>query len=405
MDDLEEALFAARGFPRRGPLQLPGTLVEQQDLTRLPSTSRRPWEPPRIEKLPAPAERQCPRCQAAANPEAKYCEVCGATVDPTTSRGLTMPTLAIVEEHEIGAGELPTERASAPLSLTFGGYSEQGVHHETLSLDEPKKLRRIVFGAIAIAAIIVLVLVIRLVWSGSSGARRAAQPVSGAPPPENKKKEITNFFPVTFGLETIEKEDQFAGGHAHVIVKLDDQAVFMIRDEGGYASATERANAVADNLRKAAANLQLDRASEFRVVNRPEGQTIIQVMPTLRSEKVLEIVSVTAHDVSGYVRRSNRSLTAAQLAEWWLNRLKDRFNLFVKGEASRLTVADEDGRLLAEISERAEKEATDGRLTRESLNKALQTLSPEQHRLISHEGVRTFPDQKDHQEPRQGHSH
>jgi hypothetical protein len=91
-------------------------------------------------------------------------------------------------------------------------------------------------------------------------------------------------------------------------------------------------------------------------------------------------------------------VTATQLAEWWLNRLKDRAALFVKGEAPRLTATDEDGRLLADLYNRAEKESPGGRPTREALDQALRTLSQEQRRLLSFEGVRTFPNQKGHNE-------
>lgn len=397
MEDVEEAPPTASGSLPRQPLQPSGSvLIEgEEDLAASGSPARHPWEPPRIEERRTPVERRCPRCHTALTAEAQFCDVCGAAVSEAAPRPLGGATAPVLLEQERPTELVPTA-ASGRLALTLGGYAEelQSPEREPLSPQERRTFKRILIAALVVVAVIALVVAVRL-WSKPAASQRADQPASAGAVPEKKatpdKKEPLKLFPAEFTMEAIEKEDQFAGGHAHVIVKLDEQALFIIRDEGEYASAIDRAKAVIENLRKAITNLQLDRASEFRVVDRPEAPTIVQIMPNLKGEKELPIVSITHHDVSGYVRRSHGSVTAAQLAEWWLNRLKDRVNLFVKGEASRLTAADEDGRLLAEVYDRAEKGSAGGRPTRDALDEALRTLTQEQRRLLSYEGVRIFP--------------
>ena len=361
------------------------------------SSPRHPWEPPRIEARNAPEERRCPRCQTALSVEAQYCDVCGAGLREANSRPLGEPTAPVLREQEPRPTELVPVAASGHLDLTLGGYAEerQLTEAEGLSPGERRTVRRAVIGALVLVVIIILVVAVRFWWFRPHAAQRADQPVPAAASPE-KRKETPALFPAEFTMEAIEKEDRFAGGHAHAIVKLDDQALFIIRDEGEYASATDRAKAVIENLLKAIANLQLDRASEFRVVNRAEAPTIIQIMPNLKDEKELPIASITNHDVKGYIRRSHGTVTAAQLAEWWLNRLKDRVNLFVKGEAPRLTVTDEDGRLLADLYDRAQKGSPGGRPTRDALYQEVRKLSEEERRLLSYEGVRAFPELTGH---------
>lgn len=405
MEDIEEALPAASGSSSSRALQGSASgLIEREGKAASASPPRQPWEPPRIEARNVPVERRCPRCHTALIGEAQYCDVCGAGARETTPKVLGGSTTPIVQGEQPRPAELVPVAAPGRVALTLGGYAEelQRPEAETLSPEERSKFKRVLIGALVLVALVILAVAVRLLWSRPSGTQRADQLTSAGTTPEKKttldKKETPKLFPAEFTVEAVEKEDQFAGGHAHVIVRLDDQALFIIRDEGEYASPVDRAKAVTENLRKAIANLQLDRASEFRVVNGPESPTIVEIMPNLKGEKELPIVSITHHDVSGYVRRSHRSLTAAELAEWWLNRLKDRAALFVKGEVPRLTATDEDGRLLADLYNRAEKESPGGRPTREALDQALRTLSQEQRRLLSFEGVRTFPNQKGHDE-------
>jgi hypothetical protein len=246
-----------------------------------------------------------------------------------------------------------------------------------------------VIGVILITMILAFVLLVRS-GSRSSVSTQTANPAANPA----KKDEVPKLFPASFNVAAIEKEDQFAGGHAHAIVKLGDLALFIIRDEGGYSSSIERAKAVSDNLNQAMTNLGRDPAAQFRVSDHPDGLTIVQIVSDPADEKELPIVSVTHHDVAGYNRRSHRRVTADELAEWWLKRLADRVALFVRGEAPRLTVADEDGRLLADVYERAVKEAPAGRPMLEALRHALKSLSPEQRSLLSYDGVRIFPDER-----------
>jgi hypothetical protein len=275
--------------------------------------------------------------------------------------------------------------------LTLGGYAEESHSPEAaaLSPEERKTFKRLFIGALVLVAI-GLGFLVSFWWSGAPAGRTAEQPVPTGTALESTK-EAPALFPVRFDVAAIPKEDQFAGGHAHALVRLDNQAVFIIRDEGGYPSTIERAQAVTDNLSQAIANFQRDPGAEFRVENRPEGPTIVQVMPNLMGEEKLSIVTIVEQDVTGYNRRSHRSVTATELATWWLNRLKDRVNLFVKGEAPRLTVADEDGRILADLYEQARKVSPGGKVTSEALYSTLRSLPPEQRRLLSDEGVRTIP--------------
>jgi len=406
MEEIEEAVRPATSPSPRQPSQPSGhVLIEGEDLAASSSPARDPWEAPNIEVRNAWAEARCPRCQSALGAEARYCDVCGAGVRDAASGALGEPTASLLQEPESQHPELVPVVASGRLALTLGGYAEQpqSPEAEPLSPERRRRVKRILIGAAVLVAIVVLAVAVLLSLSRRPASRSTEHLASAAAAPEKKatpdKKETPKLLPAEFSVDAIEKEDQFAGGHAHVIVKLDEQALFIIRDEGEYSSPVDRARAVSDNLRRAMANLKRDPGAEFRVVNGAEGPTITQIIAQPTGEKEIPILTVTQHDAKGYVRRSHRSVTASQLAEWWLNRLKDRVAVFVKGEAPRLTVTNEDGRLLGEVYERAEKGSIDGRPSREALDQALQTLTPEQRRFLSYEGVRTLP------EPAGHHSH
>jgi hypothetical protein len=276
--------------------------------------------------------------------------------------------------------------------MALGGYADtnRALDQAALGPEERRRFKRLFLGSLVIAAFVALWLLIRY-WSSSPPAGTGAGQPGSSLAGVKSSSEQQSFFPVSFSATPIEKEDQFAGGHPHAVVTLGEQALFIIRDEAEYHSTVERAQAITDNLHQAIANLQRDPEAEFRIENRPGGPVIVQVMPNLVGEEELPIVTITRSDVAAYNRRSRRSVTATQLAQWWGNRLKDRVDLFVKGERPQLTTDDEDGRILVDLYERAKRESVSGRITAEALDHAVQSLSPEQRRLLSYEGVRMIP--------------
>jgi hypothetical protein len=89
-------------------------------------------------------------------------------------------------------------------------------------------------------------------------------------------------------------------------------------------------------------------------------------------------------------------VTARQLAEWWLNRLEDRFDLFVRGQRPTRTIRDEDGKLLVELFEKATARSSDGPLTASVLYETLRQFSPQQRQLLAYEGARRMPHVDEH---------
>lgn len=379
-------------FCKRCGARMEGTNGKPAPVAGRPS--RHPWEPSPGEGRRPPVAPLCPRCRAALRAGALFCDACGTALGETDTKTQGGTTAPVLPGREPRPAELAPVEAPVPRASTFGGYAEelQVPEAESLSAAASRSFKRLLTGVVIMLVIICLATVFRLWRPRPPSSQRGDRPAAAGSAPE-KKPETARLFPADFSVGAVENEGESVGGHPPVIVRLGEQALFMIRDEGEYASPLDRAKAVTDNLRRTMTNLQRDPAAEFRIAGRPEGPTIVQAVPDVAGEKELPVVSVTSHDVKGYVRRSRRGVTAGQLAEWWLNRLKDRVNLFVKGIAPRLTVADEDGRLLAELYDRAEKESLGGRPSREALHQALLTLSPEQRRLLSYEGVRAFPNQ------------
>lgn len=333
---------------------------------------------------------RCPHCQTPLRQRAQFCDVCGTAVDvratPTPTRNAAELSEAHVSPTE-GEASLPAEIQD----LTLGGYAG-ATHREVAELapEERSIFKRVLIGVLVGVALIVGFLLIRA-WVGPrskmDGATVASSSQAEAPAPTVSSE----LLPVSFSVGAIEKEDRFAGGHPHALVRIDDQALFIIRDEGPYPSTIERARAITDNLRQAIANLKRDPDALFRWEPRPQGPTIVQITPNLVGEPKLPIVTVLKQDVAGYNLRSHQKITAEQLAQWWLDRLEDRVNVFVRGRRPTLTTDDEDGRILMELYERARRRSPEAPLTVEAIYEALRELSPEQRRLLSYEGVRRIP--------------
>jgi hypothetical protein len=250
-------------------------------------------------------------------------------------------------------------------------------------------------GAVIVSALVAGILLIRF-WLSPTGITQSLATLTTHENTPTAAEEPLRLFPASFNVVAIEKEDQFAGGHPHAVVKLDDQALFMIRDEASYPSTTERARALADNLRQAMKNLSRDPQAEFQLELRSQGPTLVQVAPHLDGQQKQLIVTVLKADVVGYNRRSHTPVTADRLAHWWLNRLVDRVNLFVKGQRPVLTVEDEDGRILADLYERAKQRGAGESLTADILHETLRELSPEPRRRLAYEGARMVPLHREH---------
>lgn len=338
---------------------------------------------------------RCPHCQTPLRQEARFCDICGVGV---ATKVASPPAQTGVM---VAGNALPsTEKAAAPVTksggLKPGGQATPTVL-EAVSLrpEERSPFKRVLFGAAVVAAVVAGVLLLRT-WPSQPGT---ASPLTAATPSgaassrgENRPK----LFPASFSVVEIAKEDQYAGGHSHAVVKLGDQAVFMIRDEGHYHTTGDRARAITDNLRRALENANRDPQAEFRLEAGRQGPAIVQVTPNSGDGTKLLIVTVLNHDAAAYNRRSHRHVTARQLAEWWLNRLEDRFDLFVKGQRPTRTIRDEDGKLLVELFEKAKARSSDGPLTASVLYETLWQFSPQQRQLLAYEGVRRVPDSEEH---------
>lgn len=342
-----------------------------------------------------PASRQCPHCQTTLRRQARFCDVCGAAVDVRTTPTPTRSTAGLSETDMPPTGRaasLPAEMQD----LTLGGYAGTTSQEVAeLTPEERNIFKRILIGLLMVVALILGFLLIRA-WVGSQSKMDQAAVESPSQAGASAPTVSPEFLPVSFSVGAIEKEDRFAGGHPHALVRIDDQALFIIRDEGPYPSTIERAQAIADNLRQAIANLKRDPEALFRWEPRPQGPTIVQIAPNLVGESKLTIVTILKPDVAGYNLRSHRKITAEQLAQWWLDRLEDRVNVFVKGKRPTLTTDDEDGRILMELYERARSRSPQAALTVDALYEALRELGPEQRRLLSYEGVRKIPHHGEH---------
>jgi hypothetical protein len=268
---------------------------------------------------------------------------------------------------------------------------------EAVSLrpEERSPFKRVLFGAVVVSAVVAGFFALRtwLSQPGTVSPLTASTPLGVASSSGGNRP---NLFPASFSVVEIDKEDQYAGGHSHAVVKLGDQAVFMIREEGNYHTTVDRARAITDNLRRALENLNRDPQAEFRLEAGRQGPTIVQVTPGLADGTKLLIVTVLNHDAAAYNRRSHRHVTARQLAEWWLNRLEDRFDLFVRGQRPTRTIRDEDGKLLVELFEKATARSSDGPLTASVLYETLRQFSPQQRQLLAYEGVRRLPHPGEH---------
>lgn len=168
-------------------------------------------------------------------------------------------------------------------------------------------------------------------------------------------------------------EEAASGHHAHASVSLGGLPVLIVRDEAGFHSPLERAQAIARNLAKLAANPKGRFAARGREVVFAETATL----ETL-------IVTVSRGDAIAYGRRSIQKTTPEMLASFWSALLNDYWLMAVAGKPPRYLTQSHEGQALEELYRDVEN--SEQMPAAEAIRSALASLP-----LAKHEHLRRLP--------------
>lgn len=175
-------------------------------------------------------------------------------------------------------------------------------------------------------------------------------------------------------------EEAAAGGHRHRIITLSGMQLFVLRDEGQYASVAARGDTVVNRLEEAASF----GSGTFQPVHMAGKDTVM--FSGSNGARAVVIVSVSEQDAHTYQRRSGRRVTAELLAAYWSALLSDYWSIAIADEPpARLTSLHEGEALQALYDRLAESGTSDG----SKLAGTLQSLShqEQQHLLRLATGV------------------
>lgn len=147
-----------------------------------------------------------------------------------------------------------------------------------------------------------------------------------------------------------------AGGHTHVAVVLAGWEMFILRDEGAYASVTARAEDVANRLEA----LRDGTDGDFQHAMIGGEQAV--VFRSARDGRQVPIVSVTPRDARTYAIRSGRPVNTALLARYWADLLSDYWRVMVKRSAPERLITTHQGEALITLYDALrDNRAIDGR--------------------------------------------
>lgn len=150
--------------------------------------------------------------------------------------------------------------------------------------------------------------------------------------------------------------ENLTGGHAHVAVALGGWDIFILREEGAYASVNARAEEVAHRLEA------LRDTSDGDFQHAMIGGEQAVVFRSARDVRQVAILSVTPRDARTYAIRSGRPVNAALLARYWADLLSDYWRVIVKRSApERLTTTHSGEALMALYDAVRNNGATNGR--------------------------------------------
>lgn len=188
--------------------------------------------------------------------------------------------------------------------------------------------------------------------------------------------------------------------HPHVLVRVEGIPLYIIRDEAGYASTVERAQAVTEALRTASENLRRTPSPHLALADVDHNRAIIE--QDLPGGSQLTIITVTAADVAGYNARTHHKIKQEELAQWWLARTVDYLSVFALGETPRLTTRTPDGAALLRLAELVQQRGSADKTkmaTRQDVDGLDASL---QHALQT--AVFHFPGSEHHEEAHSNHS-
>ena len=154
-------------------------------------------------------------------------------------------------------------------------------------------------------------------YTTSPFATRSSPPATGI---RSDTHSVPNAaIPAPFSINFIREEG--SGAHQHVTVDLYGAQLFVLRDEGRYASINDRATEVARHLDEAKRLGQ----GTFRAIH-INGEDVVVFQDDARTLDVL-IVAVSGSDANAYDSRSERRVTTELLAIYWSALLNDYWTI------------------------------------------------------------------------------
>lgn len=131
------------------------------------------------------------------------------------------------------------------------------------------------------------------------------------------------------------------GGHVHLALALDGLELFVLRDEGGYASIEARGQAIVVRLREAWAA----GPGRFLAKHGESGAQVIFHASEKGTQPTIELLTISAGDADAYTLRSGRNVTPDLLALYWADLLSDYWAVAHGEPPGRLLAVHEGGAL------------------------------------------------------------
>ncbi len=167
-------------------------------------------------------------------------------------------------------------------------------------------------------------------------------------------------------------EDAHAGAHEHAVVAYGDIDVLVLRDEAGFSSVQERADAVAAKL----ASAFRDPLATFEA--RSEGQAFGLYSVSSADHREEKILEVNLADAAAFAKRSARSVDPGVLARWWAALLRDYQRVLARAERPREVAEVHPGEALVALYQWTRQAVSEGAVASAGMQEALASLSKTQ---------------------------
>ncbi len=137
-----------------------------------------------------------------------------------------------------------------------------------------------------------------------------------------------------------------AKGHSHRVITLGGLRLFVLRDEGQYASIEVRGNTVVNQLKQATSF----GSGTFKVAH-ISGKDAVIFSGRYGTHSIV-IVSVSAEDAYTYQLRSGRQVTTELLAAYWSALLSDYWSILIANQPPARLLGLYDGAALQVLYDR-----------------------------------------------------